>query len=440
MNRFILALFVIFGAVGAYAQDTTPPIYVPPMPPAGPVADPVPGGPMTTPVDDQTAGPADAQCATRDDTSSICINDRVIDNNNQPGMLMNIYDDMSGTVTYENGTVNDAIDLQNVAREVQCLYGFCIGDRARDDEGYVGTITDIFENGVAELTYPNGEVWYINLDELDPVQDDGVIITHPWPDPRPYPDTRYYGNCVFPRRPIVIFQVGRRLGPVFPIPPRRIGWHPVPNYPYHPVRYPPRPAIQRPGFPNGNHPNFPPRRPGNGPVIGGPRPGNGPVTGGPRPGPGPRPGNGPVIGGPRPGNNGPRPGPVPGNNGPRPFPGNNGPRPGPVPGNNGPRPFPGNNGPRPGPVPGNNGPRPGNNNPGPGRPNNPPPRPSNPGNNGGGRPAPSRPSGGGMGPSRPAPSRPSGPPPSRPSGGGGGGGVKGPSPSKGPGGGGPRRP
>jgi hypothetical protein len=95
------------------------------------------------------------QCAVREDQSSICLNDRVIDYRDHTGFVQIIYSNYTAVVQYDDDTTN-MMDIQQLAREVQCLHGFCEGDRVRDDEGYLGHITDLFENGQAEVKYDNG--------------------------------------------------------------------------------------------------------------------------------------------------------------------------------------------------------------------------------------------------------------------------------------------
>ena len=152
-----------------------------------------------TPTQPTPPAPQDLQCALRDDQSSICINDRVIDFRNASGFIKDIYANSTAIIEFDDETRN-TIDLQYVAREVQCLYGFCVGDRVRDAEGEIGTITDLFENGQTELAYASGEVYFTTLNDLIIIEDVPVVIVHDWPV-RPYPGN-IYNHYPFPEPPV----------------------------------------------------------------------------------------------------------------------------------------------------------------------------------------------------------------------------------------------
>jgi len=342
MNKFILALLALSGAMGtAHAQAP---------------------GPNPT-----------AQCINRDDGSSICINDRVIDNKNNMGFLVQIYSDYTGVVKYDNGSEN-TLDLQYVAREVNSLYGFASGDLVQDSKGEQARITDLFENGVAEVTYNDGEVWYIQINDLTPLEDNNYIPpVYAWPEPRPFPDYDDYGY-IFPPRPYVLLYpwwdpfypfpiYGRHLYGCFPDRPYHFGYHDFDDYHFHGQPHPWGGHVGYPS-PGGNHHGvFPGGHNGGGGVHVGPHPG--PVGPGPHPGPvGPGPHPGPVGPGPHPGPVGPGPHPGPVGPGPHPGPVGPGPHPGPVgpgphPGPVGPGPHPGPVGPAPHPGPVGPGPHPG---------------------------------------------------------------------------------
>jgi len=209
---------------------------------------------------------ADYQCSIRGDRSSICINDRVIDYRNYPGVLQQIYSNNVGVVLFDNGETN-VIDLQYLGREVQCLYGYCVGDPVYDPEGQLGWIDDIYENGTAEVDYSNGEEWYYNLDQLTPAPGSVIVVVHPWPECRPFPD-EFYEQWPFPPPPFAYpypwpyaypyefpGPLPRILPPCFPVEPIHIGPHPYHPYPYeHPVPYPNHPPIPAP-IPHPPRPN-----------------------------------------------------------------------------------------------------------------------------------------------------------------------------------------
>lgn len=214
------------------------------------------------------------------------MNDHVLDYRNETGTVSRIYNNFTGAVTYDSGETN-SIDLQYVSREVSCIYGFCTGDVVTDKDGYQATITDLFENGVAELRYMDGETWYVEVNELTPVQGQNVPVQHSWPAPRVYPDVTVY-YCPFPapvysypwpdyypyERPVY----GRVLIGVFPPPPQYYGYHPYNPYPYRPgTQWGDRVGGPRP-IPGGGNPgnNGGGGFPGNsGGGNTGPRPGNG---------------------------------------------------------------------------------------------------------------------------------------------------------------------
>ena len=372
---FLSLVFTIATSIGtmACAQDTTTHGFQgagQPAHPSGQQANQPTNPSDQPPVPSTPTAPGQEQCAVRDDQSSICINDRVIDYRNATGFIQQIYDNYTAIVEYDDGTRN-TMDIQYLAREVQCLYGFCTGDKVRDTEGAIGTITDLFENGQTEVMYANGEVFVDSLNELVAVQDPPVIIVHDWPT-RPYPGTIYI-PYPFPPAPAVYPcpwpymypydypYYGHRV--IFGIfvgrPGYGCGHHEFPNYPYPGHGYPHNPNGPRPLPYPGHYPNGGIHVPGGGPVggpggyhppAGQPGPYHPPVHvpgGGPIPNPGPHPGPNP---GPHPG---PNPGPHPGPN-PGPHPGPNpGPHPGPGPAphpNPGPAPHPGGGG-HPGPAP-----------------------------------------------------------------------------------------
>jgi hypothetical protein len=365
------------------------------------------------------------QCVNRDDGSSICINDRVLDYRNLEGTLQAIYSDYTGVVAYDSGET-DTIDLQYVSREVSCIYGFCAGDAVFDSDNAEGRITDVYENGMAEISYSDGEVWYLAVNTLTPVADDNIEVVYRWAPPRPYPDLNVY-HCFFGPPPAYnpygwpegypyprpIFGVNRVLFGIFPIAPPRCGFHNFNPYPYpHPVQWNSGYGMRSP---DGNrHGGFAPGAPGGGFNFGQHPGGPGNFSGnnGPHPMP-----VGPGNDGPRPGNGGP--GNFPGNNGPHPAPIGGGGNPGPIGGGGNPHPQPFQpmpiNHPAPSPVPG------------PYR-----PAPSPGGNSGGGF------GGGGQPAPRPAPAPAPRPAPGGFGGGGGGGQPSRPAPSPGGGGGGGR--
>jgi hypothetical protein len=238
MNHVILALLALSG-VGSQAYAQAP---VATATPGVSAPAPAPGAPATS----APAPTTQSECTNRDDGSSLCVNDRILDYRNQEGVIETIYSDYTGIIAYDDGTKN-TLDLQYVAREVSCIYGFCAGDTVADSDGYQGTITDIFENGVAEVTYPDGEVYYLAVNELTAVDGQSVEPSYPWPDPRPFPDVTIY-DYPFGLPPVVLLYgypygypypfpiYGRRLFGICPEAPLHFGYHPFNPYPFaHPV-------------------------------------------------------------------------------------------------------------------------------------------------------------------------------------------------------------
>src|ERR1700722_15928518 len=89
----------------------------------------------------------DQQCAVRTDGSSICVGDRVIDYRQEMGVIENIYSDNSAVIKFDDNS-EFVETIEQLAREVQCLYGFCAGDRVEDGSGSLGHNEDLFENGL----------------------------------------------------------------------------------------------------------------------------------------------------------------------------------------------------------------------------------------------------------------------------------------------------
>jgi hypothetical protein len=136
-------------------------------------------------------------CIVREDQSSICKGDRVLDYRDHTGFIEELYSNATAIVEFDDGTRN-VLDVQYLAREVSELYGFRIGDAVMDDEGYIGNITDLFENAQTEVTYPNGQIYIISLNDLKRVDQAPIVITRPW-RVRSYPDysiTYSYGYVV----------------------------------------------------------------------------------------------------------------------------------------------------------------------------------------------------------------------------------------------------
>ena len=213
------------------------------------------------------------KCEIRNDGSSLCLNDRIMDYRNEVGTIQDIYSNGTGVVKFDKGDIN-VIDLQYVAREVTCLYGFCAGDRVIDSRSMPGWIDSIFENGKAEIAFDSGELWVETLDQLRTTNGPIVVIHHPWPMPRPYPDVIIYHRWPWPDAPYYYpypWPYGypyaypgryyRVIPSCHPVPPPRIGTHPVPHYPNtHSVPYPrsgrdqPSPRSPGHGTPGPSHP------------------------------------------------------------------------------------------------------------------------------------------------------------------------------------------
>ena len=132
-----------------------------------------------------------ARCMLREDQTAICIGDRVIDHRNATGMIQDMYANATAVVRYDHGDVN-MMDIQYLSRQVQCLHGYCISDQVIDPDGDVGYIQDLFENGEADVKYSNGEMFWYTLDHLQPTTLPPVVVTYPWPGPRPFPEIVIY--------------------------------------------------------------------------------------------------------------------------------------------------------------------------------------------------------------------------------------------------------
>jgi len=184
-----------------------------------------------------------SQCMVRSDQTELCLHDRILDYRNATGFISQIYSNDTAVILYDDGSEN-MVDLQYVSREVQCLYGYCIGDQVLDPNDDAGTITDLFENGQAEISYSSGEVYFFSLDELTESDEPAVVITHDWYC-RPYPDA-FHQPWAFPSPPFIYpcpwpyqypyvipgFGVRFIIGVCPGIPSSGFGIHGHVNYPY----------------------------------------------------------------------------------------------------------------------------------------------------------------------------------------------------------------
>jgi hypothetical protein len=92
-------------------------------------------------------------------------------------------------VHYDDGSTF-AVNPYYLYREVASYGSYVFGSRVYDSRGNVGTVFDLFENGMAELTfdaYP-GRFYLLNANQISSANLPAVPVTHTWPAPRPYPD------------------------------------------------------------------------------------------------------------------------------------------------------------------------------------------------------------------------------------------------------------
>lgn len=84
----------------------------------------------------------------------ICSGARVIDHNNYTGKIEEIFS--NGVVKFyrdEYGVVDR--NITNLSRRYRCVHSLCVGDRVIDQNNYTGYVHEIFENGVVKFNRDN---------------------------------------------------------------------------------------------------------------------------------------------------------------------------------------------------------------------------------------------------------------------------------------------
>lgn len=86
--------------------------------------------------------------------SNFCVGDRVIDHTGYTGHVFEIFENERVTVLYDGESTARALDVRLLAKRYRCIEtSICSGKRVLAPSGYAGTISEIFENGLARVIF-----------------------------------------------------------------------------------------------------------------------------------------------------------------------------------------------------------------------------------------------------------------------------------------------
>lgn len=93
----------------------------------------------------------------------ICVGDRVIDNANDAGRVIEVYSNGKAKVKFDRFSNLYTKNLKDISKSIRCKGRLCVGNRVLDNANDVGTIHEIFANGKVNVKFDRFSKIYTKL-------------------------------------------------------------------------------------------------------------------------------------------------------------------------------------------------------------------------------------------------------------------------------------
>ncbi len=92
-------------------------------------------------------------CLQSMNNNSICRGDSVIDNDNDMGVVLEVFNNGKVKIDYHKLRKHYIKSINNVSKEIRCYGQVCRGDQVVDNDNDAGTVLRVYENGRAYIDY-----------------------------------------------------------------------------------------------------------------------------------------------------------------------------------------------------------------------------------------------------------------------------------------------
>jgi len=92
---------------------------------------------------------------------NFCIGSKVIDSENDIGRILEVFDNGKALIDYDKYNKHYVRKTRNLALSYRCSDGLCVGDRVIDNENNTGRVLTIFDDGKVQIDYDNYNRHYV---------------------------------------------------------------------------------------------------------------------------------------------------------------------------------------------------------------------------------------------------------------------------------------
>lgn len=88
---------------------------------------------------------------------NICVKNRIMEESDRTGSVLEVFDNGKAIVKLDGGAFNPYVRrVETLAKKVRCSQTICNKDRIMDDGDRVGSVVEVFSNGKAIVTFDGG--------------------------------------------------------------------------------------------------------------------------------------------------------------------------------------------------------------------------------------------------------------------------------------------